>query len=60
MKTFSLGSWTSLGRLGWHWDLILGLTFLLPRIALPFKDRLVLDCHHMTTARAFLNVIIYW
>jgi hypothetical protein len=37
MKTFSLGSWTSLGRLVWHWDLILDLTFLLPRIALPLK-----------------------
>jgi hypothetical protein len=35
----------------------LGLTFLLPGIALPFKDRLVLDRHHMTTARAFLNII---
>jgi hypothetical protein len=34
MKTFSIGSWTSLGRLVWHGDLILGLAFILQE--LPF------------------------
>jgi cytochrome oxidase assembly protein ShyY1 len=58
MKTFSLGSWTSLGRLVWHEDLILRLAFLLSRTALPFKGRLVLDCHHMTAANAFLDVTL--
>jgi hypothetical protein len=58
IKTFSLGSWTSLGRLVWHGDLILGLAFLLLRIALPFKGRLVLDRHHMTAASGFLDVTL--
>jgi hypothetical protein len=58
MKTFSLGSWTSLGRLIWHEDLILGLAFLLPRIALPFKGRLVLNRHHMAATYAFLDVTL--
>jgi hypothetical protein len=38
--------------------LSLRLAFLLLRIALPFKGRLVLDHHHMTAVSGFLDVTL--